>query len=255
MNAWSLFFLVLAWPLVAQEMNEVPPPPAPEGRILDDARLFTLEPQKLESLSGRLTEISNRTGFEIYVAIFDSLITSNVTEQSAILKQAWLGETPGVVLVLESDSAVYELGWSRTPDAVTESGQRVPVLAEADLAPQDKVRILNQLSDLRPVEGGAASSAERLIMTFANAVDDAFRKVDASEPKRWNVRVLMLGTGLIAAVLLMGLLIGAWVRRSDKKVAERLLFPEVTVGMRLGAQFGGGKISSRSFDVLSPGKA
>lgn len=93
-------------------------------------------------------------------------------------------------------------------------------------------------------------SAETLIHTFTSGIDQAFKEVDEAEPDRWNVRVLMLGTGLMAGMLLIGLLVGAWIRRSDRKVTERLVFPEVTVGMRLGAPCGGGKISSRSFDVL-----
>ena len=254
-RVWILLFLTLALPLVAQDINELPPPPAPEGRILDDARLFTLEPQLLESLSKRLTSISDRTGYEVYVAIFDSLITSDVKEQSRVLQDEWIGDRPGVVLVLESDSSVYELSWNRTPDAVTESGQKVPVLAESDLPPQEQVRILNELSGLRSAEKGSMRSAEMLVTTFANGIDQAFKEVDAAEPERWNVRVLMLGTGLLAAMLLTGLLIGTVIRRWDRKVTERLVFPDVTVGMRLGAQSGGGKISSRSFDVLPDGKA
>jgi hypothetical protein len=247
---------MLVAPLVAQEIDgTLPPPPVPEGRILDDARLFMLEPQVLKALSQRLTDLSERTGYEMYVAIFDSLIGSDVKEQSRLLQEAWVGDKPGVVLVLESDSSMFELGWSRTPDAVTESGQKVPVLADADLAPQDQVRILNSLAELKTEEKGATATAEKLIKHFADGVDEAFRQAEAAEPERWNVRVLMLGTGLLAAMLLVGFLIGAWLRRSEEKVTERLVFPEVTVGMRLGAQCGGGKISSRSFDVLPREKA
>lgn len=253
---WNLILLILVIPLVGQDLEEVVPiPPAPKGHILDDARLFKLQPEVLEGLSKRLTEISERTGYEVYAAIFDSLIATSAKEQSRVLQEAWIGENPGVVLVFESDSSVYEIGWSRTPDAVTESGQKVPLLAESDLAPQDQVRIFNVLSGMKTDKKGSMESAAKLITVFSDEIDQAFKDVEAVEPARWNARVLMLGTGLLAGMLLIGLLIGAWIRRSDRKVTERLVFPKVTVGMRLGAQCGGGKISSRSFDVLPREKA
>ena len=248
---WTLMLLMLVMPLSAQDAEAgLPIPPAPAGRILDDARLFSLHPQELERLSARLTEISERTGYQIYAAIFDSLIGTSVKEQSRLLQEAWIGEKPGVVLVLESDSSAYQVGWSRTPDAVTESGQKVPLLSSSDLAPQDQVRIFDELSVMRNHGKGSMESASKLITAFSDEIDQAFREVDAVEPVRWNLRVLILGVGLLAGMLLMGLIVGAWIRRTDRKVTEQLMFPKVTVGMRLGAQCGGGKISSRTFDVL-----
>ena len=246
--------MMLVSSVMAQDIDKLAPPPAPAGHILDDARLFKLEPKTLAGLSERATEISERTGYQIYVAIFDSLIGTDVKEQSRLLQEAWVGEEPGVVLVYESDSSTYELGWSRTPDAVTEGGQRVPILASEDLAPQEQVRIFNELSQLKVDKNGSTESAEKLVVAFLDRIDRAFKEVEAVEPARWNVRVLMLGTGVLAGMLLLGLLIGALIRKSDRKVAERLVFPKVTVGMRLGAPCGGGKISSRSFDVLPRGK-
>jgi len=247
----SLMLLMLVIPLVAQESKKVAPmPPAPAGRILDDARLFSLHPQELERLSDRLAEISERTGYQIYAAIFDSLIGTSLKEQSRLLQEAWIGEKPGVVLVLESDSSVYQIGWSRTPDAVTEAGQKVPLLATSDLAPQDQVRIFDALSLMESDGKGSMESAAKLITAFSDEIDQAFKEVDAVEPARWNARVLILGAGLLAGLLLIGLIIGAWIRHTDRKVTEQLVFPKVTVGMRLGAQCGGGKISWRTFDVL-----
>ena len=251
-RALILSLLALVSSLAAQEIDVLAVPPAPEGRILDDARLFSLEPQVLERLSTRLSRISERTGYEVYVAIFDSLISSDVREQSVILRDEWIGERPGVMLVLESDSSIYELSWSRTPDKLMGSGEMVPMLSESDLPPQEEVRIINALSNMQTEQDSSTRSAELLITTFSEGIDVAFKKVEASEPGRWNVRVLMLGTGLLAGMLLIGFLIGAVIRRWDRKVEERLVFPEVTVGVRPGAQCGGGKISSRSFDVLSP---
>lgn len=251
---WLLFFLMLAVPLVGQVLEDGIPR-VPEGRILDEARLFALEPEILEELSVKISSISDRTGYEIYVAIFDSLIGSDVKEQSQWLQDAWVGDAPGAVLVLESDSSLFEIAWSRMPDAMSESGEKVPVLGSSDLAPQAQVIILNSILALRSDEKGSVLSAQTLIGTFADGIDAAFREGDEAQAARWNVRVLMLGTGLLAGMLLIGMLVGASIRRSDRKVADRLMFPRVTVGMRLGAQSGGGKISSRSFGVVPHEKA
>jgi hypothetical protein len=201
-----------------------------------------------------LEAFSQRTGYEAYVAIFDSLIGSSAAEQSRILQEAWIGGRPGVVMVLESDSMNYALGWSRRPDALSESGERVPVLGDDELAPQEKVRIINELVRLSAAEERSRLSVDALIGSFVENLELAFEPSDVSTGSRWRLRVLVLGTGLLAGMLLIGLLVGAWIRRSDNKVDERLIFPKVTVGMRLGAQLGGGKISSRSFDVLPRGE-
>lgn len=246
----------MGWSLFAQDLHEDVLPDPPAGRILVEGRLFQTEPDKLSELSARLTKLSERTGYETYVVIYDSLLTSDVKERSRRLQRSWIGDRPGVVLVVESDSLTYDMGWVRTPPVMDGAGEPVAVMGESDLAPQEQIRIINAMAAGPPSgEERRDQQVESLLRTFVTELERSFRTMEAEGEGRWNVRVLVLGVGLMATMILIALLVGAWMKRSERRAGERLVFPGVTVGMRLGAPCGGGKISSRSFSVRSSDEA
>lgn len=224
-------------------------PERPPGRILDQARMFSSEPERLERLSKELEDVSVRSGHQLYVAIFDSLIGSDVEEQAFLLREKWLDREPGVVLVFESDSGRYVLDWVTAEGYRTEDGEWVPVVGEHDLLLRKQIQIRNQLRALGKGGATASDAVVTVVTTLAKGVDTAFQA--ETEPPKWKLHWLMLAAGLVAGMLLVGLLVGAWIRSSDRRSGERLYFPEVRVGMRLGAACGGGTVSQKSFSAES----
>ena len=67
-------------------------------------------------------------------------------------------------------------------------------------------------------------------------------------------RLILLAVGFGAAIGLISLLVVAGLKRAEAKALERFVFPKATVGIRLGAPFGGGKVSSRSFGSREAGR-
>jgi hypothetical protein len=59
--------------------------------------------------------------------------------------------------------------------------------------------------------------------------------------------MIVLAIGLISVAGLVSLLVVAGLRRAEARSLERYVFPKIAVGGRLGAPYGGGKVSSRSF--------
>jgi hypothetical protein len=58
------------------------------------------------------------------------------------------------------------------------------------------------------------------------------------------VGITLLAVGVLG---LLGWVASRWMRGSDVKAAEQFFFPDVLVGVRLGAQCGGGRVAVRHF--------
>jgi len=238
-------------PLLAQELPGPDVPPPPEGRILDQARLFEREPDRLEALSLKFRDFSERTGYPVYLAIHDSLIGSDTSERARLLADAWLGSASGVVVVFESDSGSYACEWRGPAERglADADGTPVPTLGESDLPPQEELFVVRRLAALGELEKSSADAVERLALTLVGTLDHAFRRSTDPYGRERTMRLVGLIVALLAFAGLLALA-GLWaLRRFERRGDERLVFPRVRVATRLGAPFGGGRISSRSFRV------
>lgn len=241
---WLSLLTILWLPLMAQQSFELPVPPRPANRVLDQARLFAVEPERRQAMEAKLAEFSERTGYQVEVAFFDNLIGVDLPEQSEQLKDEWLGDSPGLVLVVVTDSGQWRIGWASTPDVVTEGGA-VPVLDEHDVAPQTRVELISTLRSLPRMETGSLDGAERLVDALLAALEPSFTPDERTSGQR--LRVWVLGIGALAGMVLLALMAVTLSRRGDAKRRDQWIFPDVPVGQRLGAAAGGGKISSRTF--------
>lgn len=233
-------------PLAAQSFDEVPLPAEPEGAVLDDGRVFALEPERLAKLEERLARLRQETGFEVKVAIFDTLIGTTLRDQTARLQGGWIGPAKGVVLVFEADSGRFEVGWEAPRELNLEGEPSIPVIPEEHLEPHEMIEVLGRLREAGVGKDDPADRVVGVVERFASELDKVQARRANPNAKR-NLRVVFLGIGLLAGVALMSLLAAAWIRRADRREGEALVFPKVSVGMRLGAPFGGGKIGSRRF--------
>lgn len=242
---------LLVLPLGAQVMTEVPVAERPVGRVMDEGRVFDLEPERLAAVEKRLAAVAETTGYEVNLAVFDTLIGATLKDQTARLQRKWIGSSGGVVLVYEADSGRFELGWEAPPEVKLEDGERIPLVRDTDLPPHEILDVISRLRAFDPGDGDSLTRIESLIGLLADEVETALSGEDEVEARRQNVRVIVLGIGLLAVIALLALLAAAWIRRSDRRAGQALVFPKVSVGMRLGAPYGGGKCGSRSFEGLS----
>jgi hypothetical protein len=244
-NSWMGVCLALLMPVMAQQILDLSVPPKPEDHLLDQARLFVVDDGRREAMSAALSEFSERTGYDVQVAFFDNLIGVDLPEQTDVLKDAWFHDGPGLILVVVTDSGEWQIGWASTPQVMTESGSKVPVLDKRDVAPQEQIRVVQALGGLPPMAPGSVEGAEELVKTLLANLELSFQEVE--RPPGQRMRVWVLAIGLMAALLLVAVLTVTWIRRSDARARDQLLFPDVPVGRRLGAPHGGGKISVVDF--------
>jgi hypothetical protein len=246
-RALLLLLLATALPARAQDMPFAAPPPPADG-LLDESRVLAREPERKQAITAALAGLEAKHGFRMYFALYDSLYGRSVADRARDLQQAWLGDRPGMVLVLETDSRTFKLG--RPPPRQKEigSGQAVEVLGPADLSSLDLSEVVRGLEGSLMTARDAAEFAERLGTGFAAGISTVFEeRATRPEGSASRSRMIALAIGLLAATGLLALLVVAGLKRAEARSLERYVFPKVSVGTRLGAPYGGGKISSRGF--------
>lgn len=240
---WGLSALILLLGVSGAQEMELPVAPRPESGVFDEARLFDSEPERLKAIEQRVQKLRETSGFSVHVAFVDSLIGRTVFEESLRLRDSWLGGDPGLVLVYEADSGKWEISWSER--SIRAEGLELPASGPSEVGPGKRVAIMSRLKALPDPAVRSREDAERLVDTLLSSLEGA--TVELPLPRRHFGRLILLGVGLAAALLLLAMLIAASVRRADRQAEDRLYFPELEVGERLKAPRGGGVVSSRTF--------
>ena len=236
----------IAAPGRAQDDDFVPPPP-PEDRLLDVSRVLARDEERRQAIVAALAELEAKHGFRIYYALYSSLYGRSLNERARQLQEAWLGDKPGLVLLLETDSRTYRFAMPVPRPREIEPGTKLEMPESSDLSLLDLSIVDRGLEGSLMTAGDSAEFAKRLGTGVATGVSAVFDQ-QATRPAGGNrSRMILLAIGLISVAGLVALLVVAGLKRAEARSLERYVFPKISVGMRLGAPYGGGKISSRSF--------
>lgn len=227
--------------------EEFVPPPAPEDRVLDESRVLVRDAGRKETITAALEALEAKHGFRMYFALYDSLYGRDLAGRARVLREAWLGERPGMVLVLETDSRTFRIDRPAAPQKEVTPGTQLEMPESTDLSQMDLSRVVRELEGSLMTAGDGAEFAERLGTGIAAGVSTVLDEQAALPEGGTKGRTVLLAIGLIAAAGLVALLVVAGLKRAEAKSLERYVFPKISVGIRLGAPYGGGKISSRSF--------
>jgi hypothetical protein len=231
--------------LALDEKFVAPAPPA--DRVLDESRVLARDAERRQAIAKELAALEAKHGFRMYFVLYDSLFGRNLADRARELQEAWLGGQPGMVVVLETDSRNFKVGRAPLPQKEIEPGKRVEVPGPTDLAPSDLSAVVRELEGALMTARDSGEFAERLGAGFARGVSGVFDERAARPEGGTKGRMIALAIGLIAVTGLVALLVVAGLKRAEARSLERYVFPKISVGMRLGAPYGGGKISSRSF--------
>ena len=230
----------------AQEEEFIAPPPPADG-VLDEARILAREPERHRAIAEAIGEVQAKHGFRLYYALYDSLISSSAGERAMQLQQAWLGDKPGIVLVLETDRGVFRFGQAPPKQEKIGPGGVIERSDPASIPASALVEILRGIEEPLRESKDRGEFSEKLGIGVAQGIGKVLDEQAAEPEGGTRLRMVVLAIGLLAGTGLAALLVVAGLKRAESKSRERFLFPKVTVGMRLGAPYGGGKISSRSF--------
>jgi hypothetical protein len=231
----------------AQDDEEFVPPPPPADGILDEARILARDPARHHAIAQALGELEAKHGFRMYYALYDTLISSNAGDRALKLQQAWLGENTGIVLVLETDRGTFRFAQPPPRKEEVAPGQHLERTAPGSISAFALSDIIRDLEPQLKESRDRGEFTEKLGIGVAQGIGRLLDEQAAEPPGGTRLRMVVLAIGLLAGTGLVALLFVAGLKRAESKAQERYVFPKVNVGMRLGAPYGGGKVSSRSF--------
>ncbi|MEK7952975.1 hypothetical protein WKV53_20850 [Luteolibacter sp. Y139] len=249
----ALLWMMAGW-LHAQETDDFTPPPPPADGILDEARMFARSPERHKAVAETLAALEEKHGFRFYFVLYSSLYGRNLDDRAHVLQRAWLGDSPGMVLVLETDSRIFRQSQTPTKADHLPAGATLPVTGPKELAPTDLGAIGRTMEESLRQAPSTEDYAERLALGLATGISKVLDERAAVPEGTTRSSLVLLAVGFGAAVGLIALLVVAGLKRAEAKALERFVFPKATVGTRLGAPFGGGKVSSRSFGNREAGR-
>lgn len=250
MRIWT-WIVVTLWLGIAAGQEVVPSPDEPQVpsvHVLDDARIFASEPARLAALEARLSALEAKYGFPVYLVVYDTLIATDVRERSQQFQNQWIGnDDPGMVAVFETDSGAVGIGVHPLKQLELDSGSQIPTMGPLDLSVLEQESIAREVFQRVSRVRDSRDRIEAVVNGMADEItrDLEARAAPASHTATWRIAAFTVGLG--AAGGLVVLLAMAWLRRTEHRAKQRYVFPDVNVGTRLGAPYGGGKISSRDF--------
>ncbi len=219
-------------------------PMPPPSHVLDVAGLFDRHPEKLREISGMLRDLEAKHGVPVYLAVYGGLLRGGVTDQAKVLFDTWIDEgEDGMIVVCDTDTQQLDVGlpvasfrrmeddaamMSRLPDV-----EVIPILFELKeklAGREDRVDYLVEMT-------------EHLTMRLDEVL--SVRRGGGLDRDSWMIAgiTLLVGGGLA----LLGWLASRRLQGAEEKAREQFFFPDVLVGVRLGAQNGGGRVAVRSF--------
>lgn len=205
-------------------------PPAPLDGIRDDARLFSDKGR--QALASEMRSFTEKTGLAIFVDASTFLPTgTNARARAKALRPVWTGARDGVVICIDRSS--QDPPGIELSDAIWNRDSEPEVLAMLD----NNLRFFSsrKLDEALTIEG------VKMLMQRLTTLEDLARQ----RTRLWRPSDTLLA-GAFAAILLVGMLLtvvlSRLLRRSESDSAAEYWFPDVNVGQRFGAPFGGGVI-------------
>ena len=221
---------------------QTPPPPA--SGILDDGGFFTRNTSAFKRISEQLRKLEQNHGFRIYLVVEPVLIATSAPELAAELRQHWLPDGNGLVLVYESNNHNLGVGRDMTggPE-LTDLRARIPS--------HETTAMLNRAMDSADPDKASDTFLETLVGNLVGEFDGYFKRLATPSPPERSMKIglLVIGTLSLLGLTLIGL--GALVRHSSMAGVRSFRFPVVDRPERLGAPCGS-SVTARCFGPQRP---
>jgi len=232
-------------------------PSAPPSHVLDKAALFREFPESLVEIEGSLRRMRDDYGYPVYLAIYYSVYNGTLQERADVLHRSWIGEGGhGMVIVYQQDPAVS----GNNPAISFYRG------AEFDQksTEENETRIISGRDITTMLDRVFESASEKkedhtaFLGTITLGLERELKHYYEVEPVSWsdtaNLKLMAVFLGVIAVLGLVGMLVWKLFTRVDAKSSKAHYFPDVKVSHRLGAPFGGGWVSEKTFVASSSQK-
>ena len=212
-------------------------PPPPPGGMMDDGGLFSRNPSIGVRIEDRLRELHRKHGYRIHLVIEPVLMTTTAPDLAERLRQAWLADGDGMVIVYESDTRRLGIGRDLAGTEPTVPAIRVPThqstaIIDGAITATDK----SLRSDVY---------LESLVDQLVDGFDRYYESRTAPGPRGLSRRLVLLVIGGLAALGLCAIAVGALTRLNSVRGVPTFHFQPVGRPERLGAP-SGALVSTRS---------
>ena len=219
----------------------------PQNHVLDHAKVFGKHPASLAKVVDSLTRMSAEFGYPVYLVLYKNIPDASLRERADELYEKWIGQSGrGMVVVHQLDPVVY----GDNPSMAFHKGDGLDLPSESASAPIAERDILAILSRIKPRHEDEARMHDALAM-WALALEREMGLYFDVKPQGWkdaeNLMLIAVFTGFVITIPLMGMLIQRLFLASSNEARKTYYFPEVHIARRLGAPYGGGWTSERSF--------
>ena len=227
---------------------------APEAQVLDQANMFREDRKTLAGIEASLTRMSEKHDYPVYLAIYYNVFDQSLQELADELYNAWVGESGyGMVIVYQLDPVVsggnpaiaYHKDAGLEMDSSVGSGPRPMLGWEMDVLLKRAFTAANKNPN-EPIE---------FISALIYGIEAEMNRYHKVEPMSWNnpenLKLMFIFIVIIAAFAVIGKIAWKLLYPVNAKSRRVYYFPEVEVERRLGAPYGGGRVSEKTFDPAS----
>lgn len=201
---------------------------APADGILDETRALT--PEAHRQLAEDLRLFREDLKCEAWITATSFMSPGlTVRQQAQMTRRSWDGGRPAVLMTY--DRASNSSGLSFSPPL----WQRYPTAELVDVMQETSRQFAN----------GTLTLEERFV-TATRSLMERLRGMERARLKQSLLlqkdekRLAIVAASVLGALAFAGAVLGMISRRRDSNEEHRFYFPEVQVGMRLGAPYGGG---------------
>ncbi len=225
----SPLLLVLAWAwLAAATWAPAQTPPAPADGILDETRALSAETRL--QLAEELKQFRQDLKYEGWIRTCSFMPTGvTVRRQAQMTRRDWSGTRPAVLMLYDRASGSSAISFA-------------PVLWERYPATD----LVETIQEIRRIFADPKLSLDERLAVATRSWIDRMRTMESVRLKQslWlqrNEKTFgMAVPALLAGGAVLAALLGFVSRRRSANADRRFLLPEVQVGARFGAAFGGG---------------
>ncbi len=216
----------------------------PAFGVLDGGGFFNRNQGALKRISEQIRKLEQDRGYMIYLVVEPVLLASSASERAEELRQAWVPDGDGLVVVFETDGRNLAIGRDLVDKpSASKSVTRVPTYETA--------AILSRAMSATDSTVAPEVYLEALTAKITSEFDAYFKRRDTPPPAGRSMKITLLVIGTLALLGLGAIGLGGLMRHSRIAGVQSFRFPAVILPERLKAPCGA-SVTARRFAPRAP---
>lgn len=220
-------------------------PSAPVTGIVDEDGFFSSQPEKAARISQVIQKLQRDQGFKLFLVVEPILIGASVPQRADELRQRWVPNGDGLVVVYESSTRQLAVGWDIVGGEMPsdQSSLRIPSFKTSAM--------LNRALGAPDPQLPPEAYLEELMVKLASEFEGYFTNREVSPPPERTLKITLVVVGTLALLGLATMIAVAIVRYTSVSGVQAYRFPKVECPERLAAPCGA-TVSTRRFSAPKP---